>query len=143
MKTPAGWALANMWYDKYDGLPPRGSPLESLFLLVYLQRQEADLLATRALVQSTLPEGQAAKPAIEAFQKFVDRMFPFIESASKESADHERLRDFVKQPVRIDLRPVYAAQAESAKRNAALRHSRLKPSIPGVHAPKIPGKARR
>lgn len=129
-----------MWYDKYTGLPPRGTPLESLFLLVYLQRQESNLLATRALVQSTLPEGKAAKPAIEAFQKYVDRMFPFIESASKETADHERLREFVKHPVKIDLKPVFAAQAESARKSAVFKHSRLRPQVPGVHTPSIPGK---
>jgi hypothetical protein len=131
-----------MWYDKYQGLPPRGSPLESLFILVYLQRQEAHLLATRAIVQSTIPEGSAAKPAIEAFQKYCDTMFPFIASASKESEQHARLREFVKHPAKIDLRPVYQAQADTARRNSILRTTRLKPSIPGVHAPKIPGRPR-
>lgn len=129
-----------MWYDKYPTFPPRGSPLESLFLLVFLQRKEADLLSTRALVQSTLPEGKAAQPAIEAYQKYVSQMFPFIQSASKESELHERLREFVKYKARIDLRPVMAAQAETARSNAVLRHSKLKPSIPGVHHETVPGK---
>ena len=131
-----------MWYDKYDGLPPRGSPLESLFLLVFLQRQEAVLLSTRALVQSTLPEGKAGKPAIEAFQKYADHMFPFISSASKETDMHERLREFVKHPVKIDLRPIRAASAESARQSAVLKHSRLRPQVPGVDAPNSPGKKR-
>jgi hypothetical protein len=131
-----------MWYDKYDGLPPRGSPLESLFLLVFLQRQEATLLSARALVQSTLPEGKAGKAAIDAFQKYADTMFPFIKSASKETDMHERLREFVKHPVKIDLRPIRAAAADHAKQNAALKHSRLKPQVPGIHAPNIPGKKR-
>ena len=131
-----------MGYDKYPSLPPVGSPLESLFLLVFLQRQEANLLSTRALVQSTLPEGKAAQPAIEAYQKYVDRMFPFIESASKESEIHTKLREFVKHKAKIDLRPIMAAQAETARNNAVLRHSKLKPRIPGVHEQTMPGKKR-
>ena len=122
-----------MWYDKYPTFPPRNSPLESLFLLVFLQRKESELLSTRALVQSTLPSGKAAEPAIEAYQKYVDRMFPFIQSAAKESEVHERLREFVKHPAQIDLRPIMAAQAETARSNAVLRHSKLKPSIPGAN----------
>jgi hypothetical protein len=129
-----------MWYDKYPSLPPGGSPLESLFLLVFLQRQEANLLSTRALVQSTLPEGKAAQPAIEAYQKYVDRMFPFIESASKESEMHTKLREFVKQKAVIDLRPIMAAQAQTARNNAVLRQSKLKPSIPGTYGQTPPGK---
>jgi len=129
-----------MWYDKYPGLPPRGSPLESLFLLVFLQRTESELLSTRALVQTSMPEGSAAKPAIEAYQKYVDKMFPFIESASKESEIHERLREFVKYKAKIDLRPIMAAQAETARNNAVLRHNKLRPKIPGVHPQSMPGK---
>jgi hypothetical protein len=135
-----GWALANMWYDKFDGMPPRGSPLESLFILVYLQRQEAHLLATRAIVQSTIPEGSAAKPAIEAFQKYCDTMFPFIKKAETEDEHHQRLAEFIKHRAKIDLRPIYKAQADSAKQTSIHKMMRIKPSIPGVHQPAIPGK---
>jgi hypothetical protein len=132
-----------MWYDKYPRIPPANSPLESLFLLVFLQRKEAELLATRALVQSTIPEGSAAKPAIEAYQKYVDRMFPFIESASKPDDQARALAEFVKYKAKIDLRPVLQAQAESARRSAAYKSGRLKPQIPGVHTPNMPGKRNR
>jgi len=129
-----------MWYDKYPGLPPRSSPLESLFLLVFLQRTESELLSTRALVQTSMPEGSAAKPAIEAYQKYVDTMFPFIESASKESEVHALLREFVKHPVKIDLRPIREAQAQTARNNAVLRHNRLKAHVPGVSPTPVLGK---
>lgn len=140
--TPVGWALSNMWYDKYNGLPPRGSPLESLFLFVFLQRQEAQLLATRAIVQSTIPEGAAAKPAIAAFQKYCDTMFPAIKSAAAETDMHARLREFIKHPAKIDLRPHYKNLAESARKTAVYRSMRLKPAIPGVHPEALPGKKR-
>jgi hypothetical protein len=135
MKSPEGWALTGMWYDKFAGLPPRGSPLETVFLLVYLQRQEAQLLATRALVQSTLPEGkEASDPAIAAYQKYCDAMFPFMERAANRGKDDERklLAEFVKHRARILLHPIYKAQAENAKRVAVLKRFRLQPKIPGT-----------
>lgn len=109
-------------------------------MLVYLQRQEAQLLATRAIVQSTIPEGSAAKPAIEAFQKYCDTMFPTIESASKETDLHQRLREFVQHPAKIDLRPHFKNLADSARKSAIYRSTRLKPAIPGVHPEALPGK---
>ena len=135
MKSPSGWALAGMWYDKFHGTPPRGSPMETVFLLVYLQRQEAQLLSTRAIVQSTLPEGKAASdPAIAAYQKYCDAMFPFLDRASNtdEDAARARLLEFVKHPARIALHPIYKAQAENAKRVATLKRFRLQPKIPGT-----------
>lgn len=122
-----------MWYDRFQGMPPRGGPLESIFVLVFLQRQEAHLLATRAIVQSTLPEGQAAKPAIEAFQKYCDTMFPYIERAGDMEKEEQRARlaEFVKHPARIGLAPIYQAQAETARRMSTLKRFRLKPKIPG------------
>lgn len=135
MRSPAGWALAGMWYDKFRGLPPRGSPLETVFLLVYLQRQEAQLLSTRALVQSTLPEGkEASDPAIAAYQKYCDAMFPFMERAANADKDAERkkLLEFIKHRAKISLHPIYKAQAENAKRMATLKRFRLQPKIPGT-----------
>jgi hypothetical protein len=134
MKTSVGWALSGMWYDRFQGLPPRGSLLESIFLLVFLSRQEAHLLATRAIVQSTLPEGSAAKPAIEAYQKYCDRMFPHIERAGDmdKEQQRERLAAFVKKKATISLAPVLKAQADQQKKIAAFKQFRLKPRYPGT-----------
>jgi hypothetical protein len=124
-----------MWYDKYPGMPPRNSPLESLFTLVYLQRQEAQLLSTRALVQVSMPTHQEAQdPAIKAFQKYCDTMFPFLDRASNQEEEQARaqLREFVKRPARIQLRPVWKAQAEHAKRMASLKRFAVKATNPGA-----------
>lgn len=101
-------------------------------MLVSLQRQQQALLATRALVQSTLPEGKAADPAIKAFQVYYDAQMPFMERAANadKEAEREALLDFVKHPVRIPLAPIYQAQAESAKRLTRLRRFLLKPKVP-------------
>lgn len=134
MKTPVGWAMSGMWYDRFSGLPPRGSLLESVFLLVFLSRQEAHLLATRAIVQSTLPEGGAAKPAIEAYQKYCDRMFPYIERAGDMDKEDQRKRlaEFVKKRASISLAPVLKAQADQQKKISAMRAFRIKPRYPGT-----------
>jgi hypothetical protein len=134
MKTPVGWAMSGMWYDRFQGMPPRGSLLESIFILVFLSRQEAHLLATRAIVQSTLPEGGAAKPAIEAFQKYCDRMFPYIERAGDTDKEdqHKRLAEFVKTRASIALAPILKAQADQQKKLATHKHLRVKPRYPGT-----------
>ncbi len=119
-----------MWYDKFDGVPQRGSPLETVFILVHLQRQQAQLLATRALVQSTLPpEKEASDPAVKAFQSYCDVMFPYMERAGDMDRDQERKRlaEFVKHRMKISLHPIYKAQAEQAKRMSVLKRFRLRP----------------
>ncbi len=118
-----------MWYDKYQGLPPRNSPLETLFCLIYLQRQEQQLHATRALIQSTLPEGQEqAKPAVEAFRKYYDLMMPFIETAKdvQKNSAREQLFAFAKHPMKIDLLHVYADKSRTATAKATRKAMKLK-----------------
>lgn len=124
-----------MWYDKYRGIPPHGSPLETLFLLVYLQRQETALLGTRALVQSTLPKDkEASDPAVRAYQKYCDAMFPFLERAANKDKEDARnqLLEFVKHPMKIDLKPIWKMQAANARRVAALKRFQLRPKVPGT-----------
>jgi len=135
MKTPAGWALAGMWYDKYSGIPPRGSLLESVFVLVHLHRQQAQLLATRALVQVSMPEHRAAQdPAIEAFQKYCDTMFPFLDRAADQEKEQarENLTKFVSKRAMIALKPIWKMQAEQAKRVATMKRFSLQPTAPGA-----------
>lgn len=133
MSTPSGWALANVWYDQYRGIPRHGSPLESLFMLVLLQRQFAQLLSTRALVQATLPdEKEAADPAIAAFQKYHDTMFPFLDRIGDPDKEEQRkrLEEFVRRPARIDLKPIWRRTVETAKRIKNLKRMRVKQRKP-------------
>jgi len=103
-----------MLYDKYVGVPPRGTLLESVFVLIYLQRQEEQLLATRALVQASLSK-EEQKPAIEAFEMYCSRMFPFLAQAAKrgDQDQQEALKDFVKSVAKISLGKVYKQQADA------------------------------
>lgn len=132
-----GWGLANMWYDKFDGLPPRGSPLETIFVMVRLERQQAQLLETRAMIQSVVGLHESKKtqdPAIAAFQEYCNKMFPFLDRALNTEKEEAvaRLNDFVKAPAKIALHPIYKQQAEHAKKMATLKRFRLQPKMPGT-----------
>lgn len=118
-----------MWYDKYPGVPPRGSPLETLFVLVHISRKEAELLATRSMVRGQFAilakSPDAAKSAFEAYQMYADAMFPFLEQASNITAksDYERLMEHVKYPMEIDLRSIRQARAADARLKGLRRFS--------------------
>jgi hypothetical protein len=126
-----------MWYDKFVGIPPKGSPLETIFVLVRLERSQSQLLETRALIQSIVGLHESRKtqdPAIEAFNEYCAKMFPFLDRAmntEKEEA-HRRLMEFVKAPAKIALHPVYKQQAEHAKKMATLKRFKLSPKAPGT-----------
>jgi hypothetical protein len=126
-----------MWYDKFDGLPPRGSPLETIFVMVRLERQQAQLLETRAMIQSVVGLHESKKtqdPAIAAFQEYCNKMFPFLDRALNTEKEEAvaRLNDFVKAPAKIALHPIYKQQAEHAKKMATLKRFRLQPKMPGT-----------
>lgn len=126
-----------MWYDKFAGIPLRGSPLETIFVLVRLERQQAQLLETRAMIQAIvgLHDSRSTQdPAIEAFQEYCKRMFPFLDRAmdAEKNEAHERLKEFVKHPAKIALHPIYKQQAEHAKKMASLKRFKLQPKPPGT-----------
>lgn len=102
-----------MLYDKHVGAPEKGTLLESVFVLIFLQRQEEQLLATRALVQATLSK-EETKPAIEAFEMYCAHMFPFLAEAKLGNPDQrEALKAFAKTVAKINLRSVYKQQADA------------------------------
>jgi hypothetical protein len=127
-----------MTYDKFPGVPPRGSLLELLFTLVYLEKKRAELLSTRALVQASMPEHRKAQdPVIEAFDKYCDVMFPFLERATESDKEkaRERLKKFVAKRAKFSMQPIWKAQAQHAKRMATLKRFAVKPTIPGAPQP--------
>ncbi len=117
-----------MWFEKASGPPPQGSLLESLFTMVLVERKRAELLATRALVQASIPAGKDADPAIDAYQKYVDAMFPFLEKATDTDADDQKknLAEFVKRNAKINLTEYFQRQVASSKNIAAMKTMRRK-----------------
>lgn len=127
-----------MWYDKYPGTPPRGSPLETLFVLVQLQRREADLLATKAQVLGSMADSnEETKNVIASFKGYCDAMFPFLEAAGKmdEAKLKERLFEHSKQVLRIDVAGIRKDRAAEAKRKGIDKYKLRKfaeVEIPGI-----------
>jgi len=126
-----------MWYDRFSGIPPRHSPLETIFTLIMLERQRSRLLETRAMVQSIVGMHESKKtqdPAIAAFQEYCDNMFPFIDKAKNGAKDeiHQILAKFVSQRAKINLTPIYKAKAEHAKQMVSAQQFKLRPKPPGT-----------
>lgn len=129
--------MANMIYDKFAGLPPRGSLLETVFVITMAQRRQAQLMETRAIVQSLLGLHESKKtqdPAIEAFEQYCAKIFPVMSRAM--DADKERaitrLQDFVKFRAKISKYEVYKQQAAHYKQMANLKRFKLQPKMPGT-----------
>ena len=93
-------------------------------LLIWVDRQQAALLSTRALVQAIVSKDDS-KDAIEAFEEYCKKMFPFFENAAKLEQEDEKkaLLELVQRPVRIDMSKVYEGQAR------ALTHMNKKPRL--------------
>jgi len=129
-----GWALANVWYDKYIGPPPQNSPLESLFILLALRRMEADLLSTRALVHASLTSESHVDPTIKAFKEYADKVLPFLANAQDTEKQKERdaLFRFAKTKVSINKKSLYAKQAAELRRTDAHKQFKLRPRTPGL-----------
>jgi len=132
MRTPAGWALSNLWYDTAQGPPPRGSLLESLLSQVVVERKKIELMSTRALVQAVLPDGKKGDPVVDAYQKFVDYLFPFLERSEDTELDKQKkaLEEFVKYRAKINLTDYYKQQVAAAKRISSLKQTKKRRTPP-------------
>lgn len=109
-----------MLYEKYEGYPEPGSPLETVFMLVWLQKQQANLLATQALVAAVRAgdSDEAGDVVVKAFDDYANKMFPFFERASDTKLEEEKkaLMDLVRRPLRIKLADVYKAKQSALKK---------------------------
>lgn len=130
-----GWALANVWYDKFVGPPPPNTPLESLFMLVALRRMEADLLSTRALVHASMmtPESKP-DPTIKAFQEYADKVLPFLAGAQdlERQKEREALMRFTKIKARVKTNDLYRRKAAALRAGSAPNKFKLQPRMPGL-----------
>lgn len=133
MTTPAGWALANMWYDQARGIPEPGSALESVFLLVFVNRTRASMLATHASLQAqllALPHNET-DPIIASYKEYAAAIYPFVEQAEDIEGrnSREQLKEFVKWKAKIDLRPIWRSKIQHARMREARRRVRVQPAF--------------
>jgi hypothetical protein len=129
MSSPEGWAYSNMWYDTCRTIPEHGTPLESVLLLVFLERQHAALLHTRTLVQAqmaNIEEKEQQEVVQKAYQDLSDSLFSFLsnkegETKKSSDADYQRLMKHVAHPLKIDLRPVAKGRIQQTMRRLSAR----------------------
>lgn len=126
-----------MWYDKFSGLPPHGSPLETVFVIVRLDQQQTEILQTRAMLQSIVGLHESTKtqdPAITAFQEYCAKMLPFIEQAKDKEANQmkDRLEKLVQSPINLNVREILATRAEGVKQKVLAKQFKIKPKDPGL-----------
>lgn len=80
-----GWARANMLFDRLDGLPDPGSPMEVLMLVLWRMRQNIEFQKSRAVVTSLLnQQGAEAKYIEKAYDDLKEAFFPFEKTEREE-----------------------------------------------------------
>ena len=83
-----GWARANLLLEKYPDVPPTGSPMEILFLVLWRMRQELAFQQSRSAVQSMLSQQGADSKSIEkAFEDLKNSFFPFEKTQRAEEIE--------------------------------------------------------
>lgn len=116
-------------YDCAAEPPPAGSPLETTFMLVKIQRQQAELLSTKATVMGLLAliskDAEGAKQAIESFKKYSDAMFPFLELATDldRGKDMQRLLQHVKHPIAINVAEIAEQRRAQARARGTAKYA--------------------
>ena len=134
MKSPTGSLISSYLYDRYPGLPPPGSHLETVFLLVHRERQRTDVLSVKAHVQSLIlilqqlgASAAVSKPALAAFEAYTAQVLPVEKQTDGMSEEHRKLHDFVKHPARIDPHALLTQRIETAKAKVGRATRRLRP----------------
>lgn len=120
-----------MLYDKYPGVPPRGSPLESILVVVANRRQDAMARGVTALIL-----GKDSEKSADAFQDFLSSMFPYLQDVEDQQKDEakEALMDLVGKKIQIDTSQIGRPERSGSKQvsRAATERFRIQPKIPGV-----------
>jgi len=86
MKTPLGWARANLVYQKLNKVPKYGSLLESMCLILWKELLDIDVAQARAQAQAAL----GGKEASEAFKDYSGLVF-------REKETKEQSKDIMRE----------------------------------------------
>ena len=100
-----------MLFDRMEGVPDHGSPMEILFLVLWRMRQQIEFQKNRAIVQALMSQQGSEGEAIEkAFDDLRESFFPFekkqrsVEIANlKKVMDTELARGALKVTPMVDL----------------------------------------
>jgi len=118
--TPVGWARANMLYDMQTEPPPPGSPLESIFILVWQMRQDAEYHAVRAVVQSSVDAGDDGNALQDAWKGFTEHFYPHLkeeQSRYKQAAMARLKKESERGPLAVrPLAPLIKSKLHKKRR---------------------------
>ena len=133
-----------MWYDTSRKRPAVRSPLETIFVYIFLRRAEQELMSTRAIIQALVaqaPNEASMKPAIVAFEEYFDAMMPTLEKAAEEQDEAKKaLLEITKHPLKIGLSSLYQKQADAWKKTTKMKVPKAK--VIGVRRRKRAGAPR-
>jgi hypothetical protein len=89
MTSSSGWLRSNILYDTLTEAPSPGSPLEVVCAFVFVQRQKADFLKHKSLVQASVSteNRDAVQDLMDALHK---EMFPDVEVQKCQQAEVAR-----------------------------------------------------
>lgn len=115
-----------MWYD-LGYHPEPGSPLESVYQILFQLRQEAHfvetVMITRAILDAPLQTVEGAKPGTELkdlADQYLKALFPYHEADEKQRMRmlHEKLDEWVKNidHIQVDVLPSITDQMKAARR---------------------------
>lgn len=90
-----GWARANVMYDTCKRQPPPGSPVESLFILVWWMRRDIDYYMVRVMVQSAV-DPDKGKSTTDAWKDFTEYFYPYLKGQRREH-DHQALGSLMRE----------------------------------------------
>lgn len=134
LKTPLGWARANLYYDKLSKLPSIGSLQETVCLVVQRHRQVASMLDSRARIQASVdPEG--GLKAYKDYMNYVQR----VDTAAELEKMRSRLEN-LSEISKIEIAPI-----NPVSRNSPLASRRVGDSTLAefTRITKAPSKIRR
>jgi hypothetical protein len=114
-----------MLYDLAQELPPAGSLLESIFLLVALRKREADVRQTEALVVAIAGAQSGQVDLIQkSLREYKNTVLPFLEAEkTKQDVDMKALLKHWADKVAFIVKPLW--QASDSKR----MHSQLRRNV--------------
>lgn len=130
--TSEGWARANVWYD-LKILPEPGSPLESIFVVLFTLRQDIEFNKTMTMLHAileaprqTLEQYKPDKTLDQAIEAYVKSMYPYWDADKK--ADIQKaaqvLHQWVSKVDHMEIQPIPTITS-MLKNRQARRHQEL------------------
>lgn len=109
MRTPEGWARANLLLKTLQAPPPKGSLRESVLMLLLMKQETIEHARFRALSQIVIDK----EKGVEAFEEYMKIAFPYLEATNRR--DRDKYIAMLNQEVRKGALRVHAVQEPKGK----------------------------